>query len=264
MDVNMTTKTRGSLLMQKGRAFVSVALSAGSFALAAAACDGEPSSTFNTNEDSGFVSPGPGFDIDGGSMGNDATGPVNCAPSLPATFAPVWKPPTKATACSPDELGEYFDACLSNAKSDAGDPCKAWTEAHAQCAACIEPTDNSGAIQWHRERYYYTLNVAGCLALERSEPNEGQCPATYAASIQCQRESCGDCFQTPNATFADFQRCQASAKASACASRAAKVAEVCGTNYTDPDGGAFDCFPKSKNEAPKDHFVRVEGIFCGR
>ena len=250
--------------MHKGRAFLSVGLTVGSFALALAACESESSSAFDdTEKDAGFADTGPGFNTDGNVPGKDA-GPVSCNPSLPATFKPEWRPPTKSDPCSVQELGEYFDACLdTTTKSDAGDPCKAWTDAHDECAKCIEPADNSGPIQWHRDRFYYTLNVAGCLAIERNEMDEGQCPATYAASIQCQRDSCDDCFLVENATFPDFQKCQQSAKGSACASYEGKIATVCGTTYNDPDGGAWDCFRNSQDADQKQHFVRVEGIFCG-
>jgi hypothetical protein len=248
--------------MQKRRAFFAVALTTGVFALAAAACESETGSSFNDSEnDSGTIDTGPGFVVDG-SSGNDGTTPVSCDPKLGAGFTPTWKAPTKANACTEAELGEYFDACLTNQGPDAGDPCKTWTDAHASCTACIEPADKSGPVQWHRDRYFYTLNVAGCLALERNEPEEGKCPATYAASIECQRAACDGCFQTPNATFENFQTCQKSAKASACAGYEGKIGQVCGTTYNDPDGGAWDCF-KSDKDTAKQHFVRVEGIFCG-
>ncbi len=249
--------------MQKGRAFLSVGLTVGLLALAVAACESETGSSFDeTEQDAGSTDTGPGFNTDGSSNDQDGRGPIECSPSLPNSFSPNWKPPTKSSACSQAELGEYFDACLTSHGPDAGDPCKTWTDAHASCAACIEPADNSGPIQWHRDRFYYTLNVAGCLAISRDEMNPGQCPATYAASIQCQRDSCSDCFLIDNATFPDFQKCQGSAKASACASYESKISEICGTTYNDPDGGAYDCFRQSSDADQKQHFVRVEGIFC--
>ncbi len=251
--------------MHKGRAFLSIGLTVGLFALAVAACESETSSAFDENEkDGGAVDTGPGFNTDGNTTGLDANGPVSCNPSLPATFKPEWKPPTKSAACDADELGEYFDKCLTNQAPDAGDPCKEWATAHDTCAKCIEPTDNTGPIQWYRDRYYYTLNVAGCLAILRNEMAEGQCPETYAASIQCQRASCDDCFRVEHATFPDFQKCQSSARGSACAGYEGKIGTICGKTYNDPDGGAYDCFRSNQDKDQKQHFVRVEGIFCGK
>lgn len=252
--------------MQKGRAFFTFGSIVALFAFAVA-CESESSSVFNENEDAGSdfgADTGPGFNVDSQTTQQDVEIPVSCTPSLPATFKPMWKVPTKAAVCSLKELGDYFDACLTPHAPDAGDPCKTWTDAHATCAVCIEPTDNTGPIQWHRDRFYYTLNIAGCLALERNEPDEGQCPAAYAATIQCQRASCDGCFSADGATFSDFQKCQTSARASACAGYEGIRGTTCGTTYNDPDGGAYDCFPRSKDEQQKDHFVRVKAIFCGQ
>ncbi|MBX3204188.1 MAG: hypothetical protein KF764_03915 [Labilithrix sp.] len=248
--------------MQKTRAFLSVALTASLIVLAAGACDSDPSSSFNDGEDdSGAGDTGPGFNTDGDTTGRDATGPVDCKPSLPASFTPAWKPPTKANVCGTDQISAYFQACIANLGLDAGDACKTWMDANTACGTCIETADNSGPIQWHRDRYYYTLNIAGCLAIERNELAEGQCPATYAASIQCQRDSCDGCFQSGDATFEDFQRCQQSAKQSACAGFEGKVGQICGTTYNDPDGGAFRCFRNNDNAGT--HILRLAGIFCG-
>lgn len=248
--------------MKKTRAFLSVGLTAGLVVLAAAACDSDPSSSFNEDEqDAGAGEAGPGFDTDGDTTGRDATGPVECKPSLPASFKADWKPPARSTACSTPQIEAYFQACIASLGTDAGDACQTWKDANDACGACIEAPDNSGPIQWHRDRYYYTLNIAGCLAVSRNELAEGQCPATYAASIQCQRDSCDGCFQSGDATFEDFQRCQQSAKASACAGYEGKIGQVCGTTFNDPDGGAFGCF--RNNDSAGTHILRLAGIFCG-
>jgi hypothetical protein len=255
---------RGSLDMQKGRAFLAVGLVTCTLAMAVVACESDSSSNFDESEkDGGVIDTGPGFNIDRDTPGKDATGPVNCTPQMPATFSPTWKAPTRTpNACATQDLADYYDACLTNHGPDAGDPCKVWRDAHDACTKCIEPEDKSGPVQWHRDRYYYTLNVAGCLSLLRDEPNEGQCPATYSASIQCQRASCDSCFETQGATFSDFQTCQKGAKATACGTYESKIAQVCGTTYNDPDGGAYDCFQQNGDTA-KSLFARVEGIFCG-
>jgi hypothetical protein len=252
--------------MHKGRALVSVALTAASFALAVAACESETPSNFDDREkDASPTDTGPGFTDPDAAAEEDGKPPASCNPYLPGTYEPAWKAPTaNPTACETPELSGYYDACLAPKAPDAGDTCKAWKDEHVGCAACIEPADNTGPVQWWRDRFYYTLNLAGCLALERNEPNEGQCPATYAASIQCQRDSCDGCFDAPNATWPDFQTCQKSAKATACAGFEGKIGNICGTTYNDPDGGAWDCFPHDNDpNKQKDHWVRVEGIFCG-
>lgn len=256
--------------MSNHRLVLSIATVFASLAVGVIACsDDDGGSSFNDGaKDSGIPDTG-SFVTDSGPD-DDASTPVVCNPSLPSTFAPTWNPPTKKSACTTAQLGEYYDRCLADldedpdAGPDASTACQIWTAANADCATCIAPTDGTGPIEWHlgTQYDYYTINVAGCLSLERNEPDAGGCPAAYAASIQCQRASCQDCFLDENATFDDFQQCQSGAKTTGCAELNAHVGEVCGTTYNDPDGGAYDCF-RQGSEDPKTHYVRVEGIFCG-
>ena len=251
--------------MLKGRAFLFAALTAGVFAFAASACESESGSGFTEgSEDAGAPGDtGPGFNIDGNANLEDSRPPLVCTPQLPATFAPAWIPPTKTAACTPALLEEYYDTCLANAGApDAGATCDAWLAANKACGDCIEPDDNSGPIQWHRGRDYYTLNVAGCLAIERGEMADDQCPAVYNASFQCQRESCKGCQFTTQAEFEQFSKCQGDARTSGCKTYHDKVNPTCGAGFTGPDGGAYSCF-RPANEGQRSHFIRVEGIFCG-
>ncbi len=231
----------------------------------AGACSNEEKSTFaETPADGGpDVPPLDGLLVDGGGRPDSSPGPSACTPKIPATFQPAWKAPTKKSACAPAELQGYYDACLTPASADAGDPCKAFNEAHAECGACVEAPDNAGPIQWHRNRVYYTLNVAGCFALLLNQTAEGQCPAAYAASVQCQRESCEKCFDSPDVTFSVFQKCQQSAKEDSCKSYDATFKSLCSSAVSAADAGVVDCQPKS-SETAKEHFTRVMGIFCGK
>lgn len=249
--------------MRKGVAVLSVALTVAGMGISAAACEDTAPNTFPEGEPDATFDSGPGFNTDGNTTGKDAFGPVDCNPALPATFKVDWKAPKQKpvpAACSAEDLTGYYDACLKPSFDEK--ECKTWREAHATCTTCIEPEDNPGPIQQHLERYYYTLNVAGCLALERKEPEVGKCPAVFSDSIQCQRASCNNCLPTQGATFPDFQKCQKEAKTSACAGYESKIVQVCTTTYNDPDGGAYGCFQNGP-EGQKAHFVRVEGIFCG-
>jgi hypothetical protein len=251
--------------MQKGRAFLWMGVSVNVVALAVIACSDDSSSEFQeTSADAGgSQDAGTGFIVDSSSAADGAAS-ASCNPALPDGFAPTWNPPKKSAACSAAQLGEYYEACLTTHAADAGDPCKTWTDANASCAQCVEPADGSGPIQWHRDRYYFTLNVAGCLAIQRSELGAGQCPAAYSAAIECERASCDGCFSAANATFGDFQVCQKAAKANTCTSYEGKVSDACGAGYSTPDGGtSYECFRQPGDANQKDHFVRVEGIFCG-
>lgn len=247
--------------MKKRHAVLTISVTLGALAAGVVACESEPSSTFDEKGGDASFEQAPSLSFDSGDQGD--AGSVDCNPRLPTTFAPTWKPPTRAAgACSTSQMGAYIDACLSNPTDEAA--CKTWRDANAACTSCLEPAGNTGPIEQHLERAYATLNIAGCLSLLRNERDAGQCPSTYAASFECQRVSCDNCFSTPGANFeVDFRACQAEAKTTGCTRYANAVQPSCGPGYAGTDGGAFGCFPKSANEPAKDHFVRVMALFCG-
>lgn len=250
--------------MLKRFAVLTMSLTVGAVAFGAAACENTSESVFPAGGQDAAADSGPGFTSEP-KDGEDASKPVDCTPSA-SSFTPTWKAPTKGSACSADLLREYYDTCVNPGPDAGANPaqqCTSWLAAHGDCAKCLEPGDNTGPIQFHRDRFYYTLNVAGCLAIERSEPEAGKCPATYSASIECQRKACDGCLLQNAAEFADFQKCQGTARTTDCKTYEDKIGQVCGTEFNDPDGGAYDCFRPSGDKDERTHFVRVEGIFCG-
>jgi hypothetical protein len=162
-------------------------------------------------------------------------------------------------ACQPEDLAGYYDACLPLAKEQK---CMDWIAAHDKCAKCIEPTDNSGPVQHYNDRLFYTLNAAGCIALVQDAVGPDQCGAAWDAAAQCRRQSCDDCFSA-GGTFTDFTSCQSKAATTGCQTYEAARESAC-VGYKDPDGGAPQCFRNTAaNEQEREHFIRVEGIFCG-
>ncbi len=244
--------------MNKGLAFLSASVAVGAVVVSVVACEDDKGSTFNNGDDGGSFDSGGSFNVDGNTP-VDTGSPVNCTPSLPATFNPTWKAPVaRAGQCQADELTGYFDACLP--KIDAAG-CLAWLDEHKTCAECIEPDDNSGAIQIYSNRTYLTLNVAGCIALVQNQLGADKCGAMYDRAAQCRRQSCDDCFSL-GGTFQNFTDCQNKAAQTGCKTYEDQSSAAC-VGYKDPDGGAPDCFPRSQNEQNRDHFVRVMGIMCG-
>ncbi len=247
--------SRGLVAVGSGAGLVSIAV----------ACGTEAGSSFKEappDAAAGFDAT-TGFEFDSGGRPDSSTGVSACEPKIPATFNPVWKAPTRTSACALTDLSGYYDACLTPRAADAGDPCKAFTDAHASCSACVEAPDNAGPIQWHRNRLYYTLNVAGCFALTLGQNAEGQCPDAYSDSVQCQREACNGCFDSADATFGEFQKCQQRAKEDQCKTYDTTFRSVCAPVVAASDSGVSDCQPKASENA-KDHFTRVMGIFCGQ
>jgi hypothetical protein len=272
--------------MRKGLAVLSVAVTFAVVMVGMAACDDAKESGFTEGQSDADFDTGR-FNAESG-VATTKDGRVDCKPSLPVTFKANWTAPQKKTDCSTEQLGEYFDVCLNPINPPA---CKEWREKpeNAACTACVEPdADESdagiaaGPIEQHLDRYYFTLNVGGCLSLERSkiDPSEsdtGKCAAAYSDSIQCQRASCTSCLPNEGAKFEDYLECQSKAKTSACAGFDQKFSAACGATFNDPDGGAAGCFrqPNDKDKsgaicsgaagAPpcREHFVRAMAIFCG-
>ncbi len=256
--------------MVKGSAFVFAAsILAFSAASVVAACSDEGASTFEEGSpDASTDSPG-SFNLDSGSgdgpVLGDAEPGAKCEPVIPDNYKPTWNPPAKPSSpgpCAAGDLAGYYDECLATlGNPDAGNACDTWKAANATCAACIEPADNSGPIQWYQQRFYYTLNVAGCIAVKQDKYGETDCGGAYNAAITCEREACTGCFKTGTSTFADFRACQnAASMVGYCKSLETQQASVC--SGVKSDAATAPCF-KDASEDNKTFFTRAMGIFCG-
>lgn len=215
--------------------------------------------------DAGPDAPGP-LVPEGGGLPDRApeAGPASCPPSIPPTFTPVWKAPAKSAACTADELKDYWDACLANpGKTEVDGTCTKFKTDHATCGACAEPDDKSGPIQWQLNRKFYTLNVAGCIAVaQEALPEPEKCGEAYNAAVQCGRESCSYCFEA-GGTFNQFTDCQKEVgKLGICKSYESAQAAAC-QGYKDAGSPAIPCFNNGGAEAPEVHFTRVVGLVCG-
>jgi hypothetical protein len=198
---------------------------------------------------------------DGGP--STTAGPTSCDPKIPATFAPAWNAPRKAGACESTELSEYYGACLTNLGDTAtAETCKAWRDAHPACTTCLEPSDRSGPIQWALDRKLVTLNIAGCISLVQGEGAADGCAAAYDKTLQCTRQSCDWCIEQGGA-YATYQACQKSALATGVCQSLEGARQTKCAGITGASGTAKTCFP-AQGETELVHYVRVEGIFCGK
>lgn len=191
-------------------------------------------------------------------------GPASCPPAIPPTFTPVWKAPAKTAACTTEELKGYWDACLADpGKTEADGTCTKFKTDHATCGACAEPDDKSGPIQWQLSRKFYTLNVAGCIAVAQAAlPEPEKCGEAYNAAVQCGRESCAYCFEA-GGTFNQFTECQKAVGAQGiCKSYETAQADAC-KGYKAMGSLALKCFNNGSGEVTEVHFTRVVGLICG-
>jgi hypothetical protein len=233
------------------------------------ACSSDETSTFTEDKpDSGGGSDSGTFNSDsgGGGEGGEGGGPVVCAPNIPQNFKPTWTPPTQAPGvCDQGKIAGYYDACLGNVgQPDAQKTCDAFKAQNKACTDCVEPTDNSGPVQWWKDRSYYTLNFAGCIAVRRKDDGgESNCPANYNASVQCRRDACDSCFAA-GGNSGDFINCQnVAGKQGVCKGLESQAANSC-AGWRDPGAVTLVCIPKQgENLGDKDHTSRFINIFCG-
>jgi hypothetical protein len=214
----------------------------------------------------------PGSFSEGGTTDAKEGGPTSCTPSTPNPFTPTWKVPVKAAAaCSTQDLKEYYTACLFNASVTEPDgTCAAYKTAHPACVACTEPDDHGGPIQWHAGRKFYTLNVAGCIALNQEGTDAGAagCGEAYNAAVDCARQSCLTCVTEAN-SFLLFSNCQTDVKQTTCQTYETGRSTACGTGGA-AYAGALDCFPKGAETTElqgtgisETFYTRVMAFTCG-
>jgi hypothetical protein len=240
-------------------------LSLASTALCAVGCSSPTQSEFSSEPPKADAEALPGSLLPEAGTGTSAdAAPSSCPPAIPATFAPVWKAPAKAAACTTDELTGYFDACLKDpSTSEANGSCASWKAAHAACGACAEPTDNSGPIQWQLGRKFYTLNIAGCIAVAQAAlPEPEKCAEAYNAAVQCARESCSYCFAS-GGTFNQFTECQKAVATKGICRSYENVQGVSCQGYKDANSPALTCFNNGSSETTQVHFTRVVALVCG-
>lgn len=264
--------------MEKGPGFLVTLVTCASVGLVVVACsDEKEASEFggdgvdaSTDSPPVFGGSSSGGSSSGASSGEGGTPGAKCEPTIASNYSANWTAPTAPAApgpCNATTVGTYYDECLATlGKADHQTRCDAWKTANATCGQCIEPVNNTGPIQWYRGRFYYTLNVGGCIAIQQNAYANTDCGYAFGASVNCNRDACGGCFETGKSTFADFTNCQ----------NAAKMVGICQTLNTqagsecpgdlqtaDPTKGCFRAVG-TPSEEPKVHFTRVMGYFCAK
>ena len=240
--------------------------------LVAVACSSTPDSTFSGDP----PKPDAGDEQisqllpDGGREASPEAGPATCPPAIPATFTPTWTAPTKKAACTPEDLKEYYAACLADpGKTEPDGTCTKFktATATAACGACAEPDDKTGPVQWQLNRKFYTLNTAGCIsvsAVTTTFPEPGKCGEAYNAAVQCTRQSCESCFAI-GGSFEQFRDCQKSVQGTGICKSYENAQGLACMGYRSngpPVSPALVCF-NSGTETQEVHFTRVVAALCG-
>jgi hypothetical protein len=245
---------------------VSVALLAAPFVAFACSTSSGPS-TFSGDTDAG----GPltdadndtatfQFDTGPGDAPRDAVS--TCSPQSVPGFNPTWQAPgvTKA-ACTGTQLTGYSDACLAQPLDP--NKCTAFKTANAACTACVETDDTAaklGPIVWHRTRTYFTVNIAGCIAIEQNDTTQFSCGAAYQAAVSCKEKACDSCFSIDVPSFDAFTACEKNA-GTVCQSFDNSEQTTC-TGLHDAGAPTNTCFPGT-GEGTVQLFARIAPLFCG-
>lgn len=232
-----------------------------------AACGDSTDSTFTPDTDSGAAD-GPISNLvpeGGGPDSSKEGGPASCEVKIADAYKPVaWVAPTKSAACSATDIDDYWNACLKDTeKTEKDGTCSTWKAAHATCAACAEPANNSGAVQWHANRKILTLNLPGCLAIQQNKLAVGDCGESYHNAQQCRRDACLYCFDL-GGSYEQYDAChKAAAKVGVCASYEGVQSTAC-QGVSAPGSDTLKCFRDTGSGETFDvHEKRVIGIFCG-
>ncbi len=230
----------------------------------AAACapSGDASTFHDQTPDSGqdnTIPPGSLGSTDGGSDGADGS----CAPAPLATFAAVWAPPKVAMgACTDQEIADAYDACFAPPVDMA--KCATFKSGHATCASCVSSDagdSTHGPLIWQRGNLYFTVNVAGCLAIEQNNKAPDSCAAAFDAAVNCKRTACDSCGSTGSLDFKSLSTCESAAgKSGACQMLGATEGTTCG-DLLAPDAATAKCFEAS-GETTKTLYLRIAPLFC--
>jgi hypothetical protein len=231
----------------------------GTFVLAA--CSGEAASVFKNEPD---AEPARGPDPDIAFPDDAGSGDAGvCAPSAIAGFTPKYKAPAapNLTACTTAQLDGYYSACLTAPL----DPkkCADFKKTIGACGTCLDTTEDDpafGAVVWHQQEKYFTVNIAGCIALKQTDTGMAGCGAAYESLLQCRRYSCDSCLSGTSASFQAFAQCQRAAGSTTCEDYYKKETAACTKLSTGTPADV--CIPPSGSTL-KDAFNRIAPIFCG-
>lgn len=261
--------------MEKGFGFLVTLITCASVGLVVVACSDEnETSTFggdgvDASTDSPPVFGGSSSGGEGGtssSGGEGGTPGAKCEPVIPSNYSPSWVAPTEPASpgpCNATTVGSYYDECLATlGNPDHQTRCDAWKTANTTCGQCIEPTNNGGPIQWHRSRFYYTANIAGCIAIGQDKYSNADCGYAYGAHVNCKRDACAGCWETNSSSFDDFQKCQGFAgTVGACGTLNTQVGTLC-TGYKDAPE-TKGCLKDAAEDA-KTYLTRLMTTFCAK
>jgi hypothetical protein len=187
----------------------------------------------------------------------------SCQPADVETYVPgAYHPATAAWqgVCTPDEIMDFYDACLGPSASPAD--CKALSApdaADAACAACIVTPDSAtayGPLIDHGT--FVANNVAGCIQLTLT--GELSCAKAEAALAGCELAACeANCPVENTATRTAYDSCASAADTAGCQSYE-QMASCAQSLVQDDAGAAAPCLSPSF----EGFYNAIVPLFCGQ
>jgi len=230
--------------------------------IAIAACGGSGGASIfpNSQDDSGAAAP----PYEGGSLipnldaNADAT--FACTPAALGTYKAVWKKPATPTTneCNAQQLEDFYDKCLLEPLTSTD--CTTFIAANGDCSTCLQSDDTDstyGPVIWHSNHAYYTLNTAGCIAIQQGDSSATSCGAAYQEIVQCEETACNACGA---ADYSEFPQCESNAGSGECSDYATTEGTTCGAELKDASDPGAVC--KSAPDTA-DAYQIIAPIFCG-
>lgn len=210
--------------------FVSAVLLGGACWSVVVACSSDERAGFTPDPAETGTDSGPST-TDGTFVETDAGGCQPEAPKKPLVAAP----PTRFQpgTCTTTQVDGYLNDCLS---SD-GNVCKAYKDANAACAKCIENTDADGAwgpVVFYDSRFFYDYNYGGCIANVTGDFASTGCGAAQTRYLECRHAACNKCLPPglPR-DFEPFFECQRKkATDTLCAAELSETSTACAAYFT--------------------------------
>jgi hypothetical protein len=206
---------------------------------------------------------GPPGNFVGGDDASDAKPtPTACTPADMTGFQPAWTPPQawKQGVCTTKQVTDFYTSCL--ASPIAPSTCDAYAQANATCVACLQSKDTDatwGAVVWHDEMRFWTVNVAGCLSYVLGDGAGTGCAGAYEGAVQCRQKACDACWANTANTFQQFAACEGQAGQTQCTAMDQMLGTKCGDLSMPP---ANTCVPPT-GSTTKDAYLLVAPAFCG-
>lgn len=176
---------------------------------------------------------------------------VACTPTLPTGYMPpTFVPPvTTDTACTPDQVQAYYDACFGSSASSA--KCSPFVAANGPCAQCMETPSNEAAYGAVISLANSTAvaNVAGCIAKIDGDTSATGCAAKVQAAQRCQYDACGpvcpidkSTSSAENTSFKAFTDCESAASSGDCAAENAAATCQKDAKYASCTQSTFEAY----------------------